>query len=526
MPPNAGICQLLTGYFTRVPDFCESLRVLNLSGQYVLTRDVARLFSKQNPLRFPSLKSMTLRLTCDRETINHCIDPPSHLEHFEVCVEQCLCRQVSETILPLLRKVKHLAWYRGDAYGPTFPLMFTEPLQSLETLETPCYLLENFGFDPMKVMPSLKYLIVHEPKSIVSVAIKQFLEDGGEAPRGFNSEWTTDSPYVELFCRDKVNINFRFVPDGYEHLRGKREIREVTLGFGWQMPVHGQLVDSVLPLMSSFANLEKVTILKSFLLSWHGDRRLTDHLWERFQFPSVRELRFAIPVDGTDEDEDPGGYVMDKTELDSKLKDPCDRLLCMFLRMFPNLDTFIIPDLRTSPDELVCPQLESASLPRLRKLILFFDYIHKTTRARFNRPHLWENVETLVIDIMKFERWPAWLRPQLKKHMNLRHLCIVAEVEGFEEEARLRLSIKKDLQDLAEAWRGRNWHTIIYIIRARNNLKVTVFSAERNGDGSIKYQEMHRQSCSILLSTFPQFYALFWQYIGPRSFEHDFLDYM
>ncbi len=59
------------------------------------------------------------------------------------------------------------------------------------------FVLKRFGLDSVKVMPSLKCLMVHEPKSIVSVAIKPFLEDGGETSRDFDSNWTTDSPYVE-----------------------------------------------------------------------------------------------------------------------------------------------------------------------------------------------------------------------------------------------------------------------------------------------------------------------------------------
>ncbi len=55
MPPDAGICQLLTSYLARVPDRGQSLRILNLSRQCVFANDVARLFSKHSAHYFPSL---------------------------------------------------------------------------------------------------------------------------------------------------------------------------------------------------------------------------------------------------------------------------------------------------------------------------------------------------------------------------------------------------------------------------------------------------------------------------------------
>ncbi len=92
---------------------------------------------------------MSLSLICAKETIYHRPVPTPRLEHFEVCVQQCLCKQVSETILPLLRKVKQLGWYRGDVGVPTFENVFKGPLQSLEVVETATRLLFPFGVGPI-----------------------------------------------------------------------------------------------------------------------------------------------------------------------------------------------------------------------------------------------------------------------------------------------------------------------------------------------------------------------------------------
>ncbi len=45
--------------------------------------------------------------------------------------------------------------------------------------------------------------------------------------------WTfigvNDSAYVKGFYLNTVNIDFRLIPDGYEHLRGSREACEVKV---------------------------------------------------------------------------------------------------------------------------------------------------------------------------------------------------------------------------------------------------------------------------------------------------------
>ncbi len=47
----------------------------------------------------------------------------------EVCIQQCPCKQVSETVLPVLRKVQHLAWYQNEHYLTPFSDVFHGPLQ-------------------------------------------------------------------------------------------------------------------------------------------------------------------------------------------------------------------------------------------------------------------------------------------------------------------------------------------------------------------------------------------------------------
>ncbi len=505
MPPNAGICQLLTCYFTRVPDFCESLRVLNLFGQCVLVRDVARLFSKQNPLRFPSLKSMMLRIICDKETINHCIDPPPQLEHLEVFAVQCLCSQVSETLLPLLRKVKHLAWYRPDACGPTFTDVFKEPLQSLETIETEPFALEHFGPNTMKSMPSLKCLIMRSEGFVETVDVKQFLEDGGDISEVFDGPGPSVRPYRKG-RREAVIIYLNFDMDGYEYLRGNRDIRELSFclqTINKNLRLYKLFVDRVLPWMSTLVNLEEVIIYKYFLLSWSMNQRPNDNLSKRFQFPSVRRLHFTA-------------LVREMHELDRETKDPSDPLLYTFAQLFPNLDTLILRYLRKFPDERPCPKTEAASLPRLRKVVILFKDICGTSRACFNWPRSWENVEILLIDFFECWEHSASLLAQLKERRNLRHLCIIGGMStdhSYSSEAYSQFSVKEKLENFADAWRGRNWQTIIFIITDYGLQEITVFGAERNADGSIEYKEIHRKPWDSILSLFPQLFALFWQHV-------------
>ncbi len=505
MPPNAGICQLLTCYFTRVPDFCESLRVLNLSGQCVLVKDVARLFSKQNPLRFPSLKSMTLRIICDKERINCCIDPPPQLEHLEVYAVQCLCRQVSETLLPLLRKIKHLVWYRGDAYGPTFTDVFKEPLQSLETIETEFFAFGHFGPNTMKLMPSLKSLITRSDGFVQTVDVKQFLEDGGDISKVFDVSGPSVRPY-EKGRHEAVTIYLHFDMDGYEHLRGNRKIRELSLclsTINTNLRLYKLFVDRVLPLISTLVNLEVVIIYKYFLLSWSMDRRPNDNLSKRFQFPSVRRLQFT-------------SFLSHIHELDNDEKDPTDPLIYTFAQMFPNLDTLILLHIVKFPDERPCPKTEAASLPRLRKVAILFKDICETSRACFNWPRSWENVEILLINIRQCWEYSAGLLAQLKERRNLRHLCIMGEMfveHGFyySSGASPQFSVKEIFENFVDAWRDRNWQTIIFIITDGIFGEITVFGAERNADGSVEYKEIHKKPSNAILSLFPQLYALFWQ---------------
>ncbi len=93
----------------------------------------------------------------------------------------------------------------------------------------------------------------------------------------------------------------RFFSDRYKHLRVNHEIRELIFcplfTLDSQRQFSEQLVGSVLQLMPTFANLEKVMIANQCLHSWHQHRQLISNLSERFQFPSVCELHFATTAE-------------------------------------------------------------------------------------------------------------------------------------------------------------------------------------------------------------------------------------
>ncbi len=86
--------------------------------------------------------------------------------------------------------------------------------------------------------------------------------------------------------------------------------------------------------------------------------------------------------------------------------------------------------------------------------------------------------------------------------------------------------MKDSLNELMNAWRGRNWQTIIFLIRQDLDGKITLVSAERNGGGKIEYQKLHRKLCTVLLSAFPQFYTLFWQYVCSLGCGYERIDYL
>ncbi len=141
-------------------------------------------------------------------------------------------------------------------------------------------------------MPSLKGLIIDDGKSIYSVDINKLLDNGFV----FEQYEIIRSPHTkQVFYGKTVYVDYRFVPDKYEHLRGSHEICELILrppGIDWQRRLSEKLAESNLPLVSTFANLEKVIIANECLHAWDRDERLINSLNEMFQFPSVIELHF------------------------------------------------------------------------------------------------------------------------------------------------------------------------------------------------------------------------------------------
>ncbi len=150
-----------------------------------------------------------------------------------------------------------------------------------------------------------------------------------------------------LLYYKKLYVNLRLFPDSYEHLRGNHEIRKLILRplftLNSQRRLIEKFVGSVLHLMSTFANLEKVIIANQCLHLWDQHPQLIGNLSENFQFPSVRELHFATTAETWNKI-----WSLDaeshNEERDFRYQGPFDPLLDKFTRMFPHLDTLVIPN--------------------------------------------------------------------------------------------------------------------------------------------------------------------------------------
>ncbi len=203
-------------------------------------------------------------------------------------------------------------------------------------------------------------------------------------------------------------------------------------------------------------------------------------------------------------------------------------LLPHFLQMFPQLDTLVIPNLRRLPGERACTEIDAAPLPRLRKLILFYDHRCGTITSRFMWPRQWQNVEILLIDILGYDGRTRGLPAELMEQRNLRHVCVIGEIIRRKRPSKdsSKLSMDDSLNQFVKAWGRRDWKTIIFISREFSDGEISLFSAERNDDGRIDYKQLHKKPCRVLLSVFPQFYTLFWQYIYPQLFGYRRFDFM
>ncbi len=187
--PCGGVCELVAAYLTYVPNFGESIRVINLTGQYVTAKQVSQLFSASLSPRLPNLKSLSLRIFNRHPNPRsyEMFAPPS-LEHLEVCLElqaPQFTRRMLQSFLPLMHKVKHLGWYRFFTGEDDISSIIRAPLESLKTLEVMQETLPQFGIYPLACMPSLERLIVHNYQFSYWVDLKKSYECIGQ-PFGVN----------------------------------------------------------------------------------------------------------------------------------------------------------------------------------------------------------------------------------------------------------------------------------------------------------------------------------------------------
>ncbi len=495
--PCGGPCQLITSCLTNVPHFGESLRVLDLSGQCVSPEQVSQLFSETLSPRLPKLKSASLRLIATELALStrNTVAPPE-IEHLQLNTgihSPQFTRQMLQPLMPIIRKVKHLGWYCCVFRGNDMAEIFGERLGSLKILETTEEIMWHFGTFPSDTMPSLERLLVHYYQFSYSVELEQVYRSIGQP---FTIEQAVFNEYKQhkvglrnttaiLYLRDSVV--------GVEDIHSTSKIHEIKLypSDNWAFDL---LECEILPIMSTLENLESVVVKPNRLFAHYsslGQRFNINQLHKAFQFPSVRQLKF-----------------MGETE------DISGDLHITFLRMFPNLETLVNPPIQCFKER----QVERDVLPCPRKLVL----LH--AQAAWNGEivkclHQWQNLDAFCVQYQEKMLWPTELMVGLAKHRNLRHLCIIIDATSRKRKA-CNLPTREMVEGLAEAWKGRDWVSILLIWHPvfKANPTTVVFSAMHHDDGSIKYGEMRGVSFQQIVLSFPQFYTIFWQHVHPQLY--------
>ncbi len=488
--PCGGACQLITSCLTNVPHFGESLRVLDLTGQYVSPEQVSQLFSETLSPRLPKLKSASFRLFIIDPTlcISTAVAPPEieHLElHMEILAPQFI-RWMIQPLMPLMKKVKHLGWYRGFVHVYDMEeILIRGRLDSLKTLETREEYLLQFGTFPSNSMPSLERLIVHNNQFSYSVDLKQIYGTIGRPFPIKQNMFNEYKQYRDVIRGTTAILHLKKNVDGIEAIHSRPETSELLL-FPRENWACDLLEFEVLPLMLTLVNLDSVVVLSSEHLSCYstlGQLSNLDELHKAFQFPSVRQLEFIGDVGDLSND-----------------------LHATFLRMFPNLDTLLNPPIRCFDESQSCNQIELACL---RKLVL----LH--ARAAWNNEiakclHQWPTLDAFFIRYEDDMHWPVALMDELAKHRSLRHLCIIVEARR----KTCHLLTREVIEGLVDAWADRDWVSMFFIWHACffASPATSIISAMHEDDGSIKYEEMCNISFHKIVLSFPQCYTLFWQH--------------
>ncbi len=497
--PCGGVCGLVASYLTYVPNFGESIRVINLTGQCVNDKQLSQLFSASLSLRLPNLRSLSLRIYNRYSNLQtyEVIAPPG-LEHLELCLVYTsadFLQQMLQPFLPLIQKVNHLGWHCFSAGKDDMNSIFHVPLESLKIIEIMQGTSQQIGTYPSPCMPSLERLIVHNFQFSYWVDLKQIYESIGQPFRVDQRMLAKQDAHKNEFCSRTAVLNLTKHAEELEQLKRNPTVQKLILfvirQWKWKL-----LLNEVLPILSTLNQLEEVIIAPRSInpdISSHEKRELMDHLHEQFQFPSVRDLQFNASTECADI----YPYIT-------------------FLRLFPKLDTLVDPPLVCFKDVQICKCSRRESLLCLRTLVV--SQAHATCINDISRCVLrWKNLDAFLIKYEGDIEWITFLMDKLAKHKNLRHLCVIARTTQPIRNA-CPLPTREKIEEIAGAWSHRDWLSMFFIATQRGERRISYISAIHHDHGTTKYKELQNVSFDSLLYTFPQFYTLFWQYAKPQWF--------
>ncbi len=160
---------------------------------------------------------------------------------------------------------------------------------------------------------------------------------------------------------------------------------------------------------------------------------------------------------------------------------------------------------------------------RLRKLVLFRVPAHRTHDILTNILQ-WKMLDSVFIQYDDDVECSMALIDGLKRHRTLRHLCIIVDTELSTRSA-WRLLKREKIEELVEAWANRDWMSMFFIWRTRlhGTLRTSNIRAIHHGDGNVKVEEMSNVKFDEVILAFPQFYALFWQYLKSELFPQKYM---
>ncbi len=131
----------------------------------------------------------------------------------------------------------------------------------------------------------------------------------------------------------------------------------------------------------------------------------------------------------------------------------------------------------------------------------------------------WQMLDSLFIQYDGNVKWSLALINGLKRHRNLRHLCVIVQ-SSPNKGSTWCLPKREMIKELAEAWTNQDWMSIFFIWRAgfEENPTTHMISAIHYGDGGVEYKEICKVPFDKVILAFPQFYTLFWQYLQPGMY--------